>query len=889
MKKIIVGQRYMSIAEPELGLGIVYELEDKFLVISYPAAEETRRYGIKTAPLKRIRFEVGDDIDSNSGLQFTIQKVITSESGLLVYLGDIEKNEDHLILETDILDSISFHRPEEKLLNARPDKFSLFQLRSDTFKYRAWLARNNARGLIGARITLIEHQYYLADTISQRLYPRVLLADEVGLGKTIETGLILHKLITTGRAERVLIVTPTTLNFQWFIEMLRKYNLSFSIINEQSELDMSVNSFDENNLVITSLEFISGTDFAKAQIVEANWDLLIVDEAHKLGWSEKLISNEYKIIESLSKKIKGLLLLTATPEIHGAEQHFSHLKLIDPERFQSFTKYKKEEKKFKEIAIQSRQLIEQENLSVNHPKVQELIDCHGPGRVIFRNTREVIDKDYKFFPIRHLKEYPLISSTDKDRELFNNKVAWLIEFLQANQNKKVLLICNSKEKVLKIKKDLEVLSAGNKIGVFHEKLSLMARDRQAAYFREDDGSNLLICSEIGSEGRNFQFCQNLILFDLPELPDLLEQRIGRLDRIGQKENIFIHVPYSKNTYEEFIFNWYHQVFEAFSTSVKGATEIKNKFFEAYREAYKLPEKRKDIITKAQKSFISLNSELQQGRDILIELNSFNKEKASNIVNQIKEIDESPNLKEYLDSIYTHFGVDAEDLDKYSQFIRPSDNMYISHFPFLTNDGFSYTFNRQLALEREDLSFMSWDHPMVTGIMELICGEEYGNVTLMTRKNKRVRPFIETFYLLESSAPKSLEIGRFLPPTIIRILVDLEGNEFSDKWSKELLDESLEDAAPEIVHTIAKFSKKDLRKLIKHTKTIVEKKKAEHIKTCSESASIFYHHEIERLKKLQLVNDIISDHEIDQLIKKQELIMNYILSSSIGMDSLRFIY
>ena len=92
-----------------------------------------------------------------------------------------------------------------------------------------------------------------------------------------------------------------------------------------------------------------------------------------------------------------------------------------------------------------------------------------------------------------------------------------------------------------------------KTTLFHEGLSLIARDRNAAYFAEDDGARVLFCSEIGSEGRNFQFAHHLVLFDLPLNPDLLEQRIGRLDRIGQQADIKIYIPYIQDSGQEVLF------------------------------------------------------------------------------------------------------------------------------------------------------------------------------------------------------------------------------------------------------------------------------------------------------------------------------------------------
>ena len=104
--------------------------------------------------------------------------------------------------------------------------------------------------------------------------------------------------------------------------------------------------------------------------------------------------------------------------------------------------------------------------------------------------------------------------------------------------------------------------------LFHEDLSLIQRDRNAAYFSEKEGAQILLCSEIGSEGRNFQFAHHLVLFDLPLNPELLEQRIGRLDRIGQTSTIQIHVPYYKDSWTELLFDWHHKALKGMENSLK---------------------------------------------------------------------------------------------------------------------------------------------------------------------------------------------------------------------------------------------------------------------------------------------------------------------------------
>jgi len=134
------------------------------------------------------------------------------------------------------------------------------------------------------------------------------------------------------------------------------------------------------------------------------------------------------------------------------------------------------------------------------------------------------------------------------------RLLWLVKLLRELDPQKVLLIGRTIEKAealdAALRRHLTV-----KTGIFHEGLTLVQRDRNAAWFAEPDGARLLICSEIGSEGRNFQFAHHLVLFDLPLNPELLEQRIGRLDRIGQTEDIQIHVPYLAHSPQEVLARW----------------------------------------------------------------------------------------------------------------------------------------------------------------------------------------------------------------------------------------------------------------------------------------------------------------------------------------------
>ena len=250
--------------------------------------------------------------------------------------------------------------------------------------------------------------------------------------------------------------------------------------------------------------------------------------------------------------------------------------------------------------------------------VRELLDRHGTGRVLFRNTRAAVQG----FPERKLHAYAL-PCPDEYLELplgdhdelypedsyqaqpeaseeerwwkFDQRVEWLIDQLKMLKRTKVLVICAHAETAMDLEDALRVRS-GIPATVFHEGMNILERDRAAAYFADEEfGAQVLICSEIGSEGRNFQFAHHLVLFDLPINPELLEQRIGRLDRIGQTEDIKIHIPVIKGSPQEILARWYHEGVDAFSRHFSGGAEMGQKFGERVLEVRGQPAQVGEVI------------------------------------------------------------------------------------------------------------------------------------------------------------------------------------------------------------------------------------------------------------------------------------------------------
>lgn len=254
MAKFSIGQRWVSEMEPELGLGVVDAFDDSAVIVFFPASDSRRRYSIHSAPLQRVAFKVGDKIKSRYGHEMTVGGV-SDENGLLTYFSETDA-----LIEADLCDRLSISSPEERLMNGFVGDHSDFTMRCRVLSQQHLYRRSANRGLMGARIELIPHQMYVVHQVSAQPFPRVLLSDETGLGKTIEVCLVLHRLLTSGRIGRVLIVVPQTLVHQWFVELLRKFNLFFRIVDEPYcdaliASDPGCNPFDQDQLALCSLSF----------------------------------------------------------------------------------------------------------------------------------------------------------------------------------------------------------------------------------------------------------------------------------------------------------------------------------------------------------------------------------------------------------------------------------------------------------------------------------------------------------------------------------------------------------------------------------------------------------------------------------------------------------
>ncbi|MCO4172197.1 RNA polymerase-associated protein RapA [Aeromonas veronii] len=946
-----LGQRWISDTETDLGLGTVVAVEGRMVTLLFPATGENRMYAKEEAPVTRVSFNVGDQIASHEDWTMTVDEV-QEKDGLLIYVGVRTDNDEPVVLKEVFLNNfIKFNKPQDRLFAGQIDRMSRFTLRYEALVNQHKRRRNPTRGLAGGRVSLIPHQLYIAHEVGHRYAPRVLLADEVGLGKTIEAGMIIHQQLLSGRAHRVLILLPETLQHQWLVEMLRRFNLHFSLFDEERCIEAfadAENPFETEQLVICSLDFLRKKRRRFEQVLEAEWDLLVVDEAHHLEWSEEAPSRAYEMVEALAEQVPGVLLLTATPDQLGHQSHFARLRLLDPERFYDYDAFLAEEQAYGQVASAAQELLDGETLSENaktiladqlsgldlgdaaarQQAVAKLLDQHGTGRVLFRNSRANIQG----FPERHLNVYPvplpeqyktaikvmgMMGGNGGDLQTralrylypekifqqfegdsaswtqFDPRVDWLLELLLSARQQKVLVICSEAATAIALEEALRTRE-GIRAAVFHEGMSILERDKASAYFaQQEGGAQVLLCSEIGSEGRNFQFASHLVLFDLPLNPDLLEQRIGRLDRIGQQNTVEIHVPYLEGTAQRALQLWYHDGLDAFEQTCPTARPV----FEAVREELfeLLAANTGDqaaldaLLVKTRELHEPLKARLEQGRDRLLEIHSSGGAAAQQLVDKLAAEDDDTGMISFALKMFDEIGVNQDDRGENALVLTPGDHMLVSSFPGLPQDGMTITFDRNTALSRDDMALLSWDHPMMRGGIDLILGSEIGATSVALLKNKALpigSILLELIFVAESAAHPQLY--RFMPPTPIRLLMDKNGQNLGEKVAFDAFNRQLTPVNRHLGSKLVTASQPVIHGLIGKGQAIAEELKAGIVDKARAQMAQTLQQDLDRLEALKAVNPNVRDSELDYLRNLQAELHHLIDQTQLKLDAIRFI-
>ena len=314
---LVPGMKVRYLPQPEWGTGHLVGLVDggtKAQVI-FAAREEAVLVSTKQGALVAAPFRIGDRVRTTRGKVAKVTAEVEGGRGLRRYVLEMEGGEEDELPESEL-----------RALPPKPDLLSTLR-EGRVADARAFLLRKQALtldderrcdalgALFASRVMVKPHQVGVVQRVLSARRPRFILADEVGLGKTIEAGMAFSALRLAGLANRVLVVTPSHLTVQWLVELFHKFNQLFTLMDsdryaaalkEQPE----VSPWLRFPKVVTSLELLSRVEahLDQAGAEQAHWDLVIMDEAHHLK-----SDRAYEVAQALAKNTWGLLLLTATP------------------------------------------------------------------------------------------------------------------------------------------------------------------------------------------------------------------------------------------------------------------------------------------------------------------------------------------------------------------------------------------------------------------------------------------------------------------------------------------------------------------------------------------------------------------------------------------------
>ncbi len=508
-------------------------------------------------------------------------------------------------------------------------------------------------------VNIFDHQILAAKKMINEFGCTGLLADEVGLGKTIEAGIIIKELFVTGLIKNALILTPPSLVPQWQDELSSKFNLDFiKQLDDERFVDCGSHDF----LIMSHSSAIQPAN--SVLLNKRIWDIVIVDEAHSMKNAD---TQKHKTVKNLIKK--RLLLLSATPIQNNLQELYNIIELLHPSLLGTWKEFKKK-------------FISKNNIRELNPMyrsvLQEII-----SDVIIRNTRKEVSS-YIDFTKRISNTHILTPSesekilydsiTDKLRELYSSqfgamaimgyqkyisssnastknalykmkqnelisneeydelidiskkiiidsKMTHLLELLK-NYDSKFLIFCEFLATQDYISEVLE--KNGYSTTLFNGKMSSEEKITSVDSFRND--TQILVSTGAGGEGQNFQFCHNIVNYDLPWNPMRVEQRIGRVHRIGQKNDVIIHNYAIKGTIEAYILELLYRKIELFTLTLgeldiifEGASseEITKRFFHDY-----MTSKNKD---EAENKFSVLSEEWKKNKQYVSNVvESFNK-------------------------------------------------------------------------------------------------------------------------------------------------------------------------------------------------------------------------------------------------------------------------
>ncbi|MCP4004655.1 MAG: DEAD/DEAH box helicase family protein [bacterium] len=665
------GNKLVHPFNPELGIGFVRRVDGRYLEVYFPQVEREvtlAAEGSGLTPLvlppgaAAVLLDGGDEVE-----------IAAYEDG--VY----ELTDGRNIADADLWPLESADNPIERLANLRLDRLGGFRNRVEGMHLSKLREAGGLGSFLGGRIELFPHQLHTALKAVEMDDVRWLLADAVGLGKTIVACLILSALVRTGRAQRALIVAPSTLTVQWLGELYRKFHQVFLLLDEdridsvEADYGKGNNPFDVHPYGVISMEQLTDDATLTLAATQADLDLIVVDEAHRMANPDIEAA-----LAPLVRHAKHALLLSATPLSADRGGFFRLLKLLHPENFSSHEEFDR--------AVAS-------------------------GSAVFPCTSAVRREDLGNWPPRSAQAIDLGPAMKDPKS--DPRAAWISEHTRGwlEKREKALVFVHSVKMLTKLKKYLENTTQTH-IATFHEEMTEAQRDIEVARFRE---SNLpvLLCSEAGTEGRNFQFCDRMIHYDLPFDPIALEQRIGRLDRIGRTKDveiIYFHCAKSKpdvaGLFEKL------DLFLRPSAGLDSALSGIAPALEAAAEANTKIDI-DELVAGVEKARKGNTQDVPR----VIYSDAYDNTQAEEILAMVPE-DLETHMRKFTLGAANDLGLRI--VEKGSQslyYIEMGTSLTIDSIPGVADDArWLGTFSREEAIEKDELEFYASGHPLVEGLL-----------------------------------------------------------------------------------------------------------------------------------------------------------------------------
>ena len=703
--------------------------------------------------------------------------------------------------------------PVERLARGEIDPLADFANRLDAVHLRSLRESGGLGTYLGGRIRIFSHQLYVAERASAADPVRWLLADEVGLGKTVEACLILNRLARSGRADRILVVAPSTLTVQWLGELYRKFHQVFVLLDEKRMRDVErdfgagFNPFDAHARAIIALEQLVAEPSLSALAAGAGYDLLILDEAHRLERAPAAFRSRagggaaYRAVAPLAAAVPNVLLLTGTPLETDAPRFFHLLGLLRPDEYAEGIDI--------ELRLRERRALapctsatRRKDIGGLPPRVPAPVevtesggeDAWGDQLALEARVRRAVaqtpsERRRKADRYRRALASPAallavlgheetLARAEAERALGTDpRAAWLARHLPAwrRAREKTLVFVAHRETLEWLRKGIERATA-QRVGIFHEDLQPARADIEVAQFRLASGPTLLIATECGGEGRNFQFCKRLVLFDLPWDPSTVEQRIGRLDRIDRRipvEVVYFRAPRGLAAsigrfYEDL--GALREPLAGLETALEG--------FEDAVETAALDEQADDSLPAAFREFLGRaredRSRIQQAAYHELHRDPFRAELAAGILARIPT-DLEETTAEVVLGACERYGFDVvPQRGEQVHAIEFGNAATIEHLPGVPpGSRFLGTFDRDEAVENETIDFFASGHPLVEGILQEIEEGSRGRAAFLEVRSAVDAPGFGLFALYEEGSRREA------------VVVDEDGNP-RPEWTRLLM-------------------------------------------------------------------------------------------------------